>query len=249
MLSLHGNNETGMGEEMSFLLFFQRFSIIDWLGLGWFLICWVGYERLVEYGWKGHSTLLEEGHHLRLEWARQLALRENRIIDSALISNIVNSVSFYANTSIYIIAGLFATLGALDRFMDTAAELQFAHTFSREAMELKLVLLVAVFVVAYFKFTWSLRQFNVLSITTGSAPARDAPSEILERFAQKHAAVNRCAGDDFNRGLRAYYFGLAVLAWMLSGWLFVLATTVVMYVQARREFNSPVVRALREIGA
>ena len=231
---------------MSFLLFFQRFGVMDWIGLVWFLFCWMGYERLVERGWKGHPALLTEGHNLRLEWARQLVVRENRIVDCALISNIVNSVSFYANTSIYIIAGLFATLGALDRFMDTAAELQFAHTFSREAMELKLILLVTVFVVAYFKFTWSLRQFNVLSITTGSAPPRDGPPEVMERFARKHAAVNRCAGDDFNRGLRAYYFGLAVLAWMLSAWLFILATAIVTYVQARREFDSPVVRALRE---
>jgi uncharacterized membrane protein len=230
---------------MNFIDFFEQFSWLDWLGLVWFLACWFGYERLVEQGWKGHSALLAEGHALRLQWAHQLLMRDNRILDCALIGNIVNSVSFYANTSIYIIAGLFATLGALDRFINTAAELQLAHTFSREAMELKLILLITVFVVAYFKFTWSLRQFNVLSITTGAVPPRDSDPALLERFAQKHAAVNRCAGDDFNRGLRAYYFGLAVLAWMLSSWLFIVATTAVVFVQARREFDSPIVRALR----
>lgn len=231
---------------MTFLGFFTRFNWADWLGLGWFLICWFGYERLVEKGWKGHSTLLVEGHRLRVAWARQLLVRENRIVDCALVANLVSSVNFYANTSIYIIAGLFATLGALDRFMDTAAELQFSRSFSREAMELKLILLITIFVVAYFKFTWALRQFNVLSITTGAVPPKDASPDVLEAFARKHAAVNTCAGDDFNRGLRAYYFGLAVLGWMLSPWLFILATSIVVFVQAQREFDSPVLRALRD---
>ncbi|GAB2879065.1 DUF599 domain-containing protein [Uliginosibacterium flavum] len=232
---------------MNFFSFFAKFSWVDWLGLSWFLICWFGYERLVEKGWKGHTTLLAEGHRLRLEWARELLTRENRIVDCALVSNLVSSVSFYANTSIYIIAGLFATLGALDRFMDTAAELQFSHSYSREAMELKLVLLITVFVVAYFKFTWALRQFNVLSIITGAVPQKEADPDQLERYAQKHAAANTCAGDDFNRGIRAYYFGMAVLGWMLSPWLFIIATSVIVFVQARREFDSPVLRALREI--
>jgi len=231
---------------MTFFALFNKFAWPDWLGLIWFMICWFGYERLVEKGWKGHRTLLVAGHDLRLEWARQMLVRENRIVDCALVSNLVGSVSFYANTSIYIIAGLFATLGALDRFLDSTAELHFAWAFSREAMELKLFLLITIFIVAYFKFTWALRQFNVLSITTGAAPERESDPAILERYAHRHAAVNTCAGDDFNRGLRAYYFGLAVLGWMLSPWLFIVATSLVVFVQAKREFDSPVLRALRE---
>lgn len=232
---------------MYFLNFFTQFSWPDWLGLAWFLVCWFGYERLVEKGWKGHSTLLVEGHRLRLQWARQMVQRENRIVDCALASNLANSVSFYANTSIYIIAGLFALLGTLDRFLDTAAELHLARSFSREAMELKLILLIGMFVIGYFKFTWSLRQFNVLSIVTGSVPAHDSDPVALERYAQRHAAANTCAGDDFNRGIRAYYFGLAVLAWMLSPWLFILVTAGIVFVQARREFDSPVLRTLRAL--
>lgn len=232
---------------MHFLHLFKQFSWIDWLSLSWFLLCWFGYERLVEKGWRGHSTLLVEGHQLRVQWARQMLTRENRIVDCALVSNLMGSVNFYANSSIYIIAGLFATLGALDRFLDTAVELQFARSVSREAMELKLILLVTIFVVAYFKFTWALRQFNVLSIITGGVPPKESAPAELEQFAQKHAAVNTCAGDDFNRGLRAYYFGLAVLGWMLSPWLFIVATAMVVYVQARREFDSPVLRALRDV--
>lgn len=225
--------------------FLSGLSLMDWLGVAWFVLCWGSYEFVLERGWKGRVTLLEEGHRLRLDWARQMLVRENRIVDAALVGNLVNSVSFYANTSIYIVAGLFATLGALDQFVTTAAELPFARAVSREALEFKLLMLIGVYVIAYFKFTWSLRQFNVLSIVIGAVPPRDAKPDVLERFAQRMAMVNTCAGDDFNRGIRAYYFGMAVLAWMLSAWAFIILTTLIMLVQTHREFNSPVLKALR----
>ena len=223
--------------------FLAQFTWLDWIGLGWFLTCWLGYEQVVEKGWSGRKSLLEETHKLRLQWGRVMLTRNPRIVDVALISNLLQSLSFYANTSIYIIAALFAALGALDQLMALASDLPFARAISREATEIKLLLLIGIFIVAYFKFTWSLRQFNLLSITLGSVPQEGEPG-ALESHAQKFAAVNSCAGNDFNRGLRAYYFGMAVMSWMVSPWLFILATIIIVIVLARREFYSPVLKAL-----
>ena len=230
---------------MSFTSFLTKFSALDWIGLVWFVICWFGYEQVVERGWSGRTTLHEETHKLRLAWGRVMLTREPRIVDVALIGNLLPSLSFYANTTIYIIAALFAALGTLDQLMSTASELPFSRVLSREAMELKLLILLGVFVIAYFKFTWSLRQFNLLSIALGSIPQDDSKEE-LEKHAQKFAAVNTCAGNDFNRGLRAYYFGMAVMSWMVSPWLFIFSTVVVVIVLARREFYSPVLKALTD---
>ena len=68
----------------------------------------------------------------------------------------------------------------------------------------------------------------------------------LENHAQKFAADKSCAGNDFNRGLRAYYFGMAVMSWMVSPWLFILTTIIIVIVLARREFYSPVLKALTD---
>ena len=230
---------------MFFENYLVKFSWIDWIGLAWFLACWLGYELVVERGWSGRKSLLEETHKLRLGWGRVMLTRNPRIVDVALIGNLLPSLSFYANTSIYIIAALFAALGTLDQLMALASELPFARVISREATEIKLLILIGVFVVAYFKFTWSLRQFNLLSITLGSVP-QEASEEEQEKHAQKFAAVNSCAGNDFNRGLRAYYFGMAVMSWMVSPWLFIFSTLVIVFVLARREFSSPVLRALTD---
>lgn len=230
---------------MTFASFLTKFSWLDWAGLIWFVVCWFGYEQMVERGWSGRTTLHEETHKLRLGWGRQMLTREPRIVDVALIANLLPSLSFYANTTIYIIAALFAALGTLDQLMSAASELPFSRALSREAMEFKLLILLGVFVIAYFKFTWSLRQFNLLSITLGSVPQKGRP-ESLEKHAQKFAAVSSCAGNDFNRGLRAYYFGMAVMSWMVSPWLFILSTVVIVIVLARREFYSPVLKALTD---
>ena len=228
---------------MSLQFFLAQLSWLDWIGLGWFLVCWFGYEQVVERGWFGRRTIQAETNKLRLEWGRTMLAREPRIADVGLISNLLPSLSFYANASIYIIAALFAALGTLDHLMTTASGLPFSHVLTREAAEIKLLVLIGVFVVAYFKFTWSLRQFNLLSITLGSIPEKRNPAE-LETQARKFAAVNTCAGNDFNRGLRAYYFGMAVMAWMVSPVLFIGSTLLIVFVLARREFSSPVLKAL-----
>ena len=230
---------------MPFFEVLSKLSALDWIGLAWFLICWLGFELVLDRGWTGRARLQEETHKQRLAWGRSMVGRENRIVDSSLIGNLLQSISFYANTSIYIIGALFAALGALDQLIATASELPFSpRVLTREAAEIKLLILIGVFVVAYFKFTWSLRQFNLLSIALGAVPHNVSEGEV-DQHAFKFAAVNTCAGNDFNRGLRSYYFGMAVMAWMVSPWAFILATSAIVIVLARREFVSPVLDAIK----
>jgi uncharacterized membrane protein len=170
--------------------------------------------------------------------------RENRIVDSALTGNLMNSVSFYANTTIYIIAGLIAVAGTLDRIISFTEDLPFARVQSRESIEARVFLLTAVFIFAYFKFTWSLRQFNYLSILIGSAPDRSSPEDVLDVHGQRFGTVNTLAADEFNRGIRAYYFGFAALGWFVHPALFAALTTLILLILWRRDFRSPALHAL-----
>jgi uncharacterized membrane protein len=218
---------------------------LDWAALGWFFVCWTGYGWYAESGVHGARGLIGVGHIHRLEWARQMLRREVRMVDASLVGNLMSSVSFYANTTIYIIAGLMALWGTLDTAIRVTAELPFARETGRTLWEIKLLLLIGVFVFSYFKFTWSLRQFNLFSILIGAAPEIGIPEPDLERYAQKLAGVNTLAGDEFNRGIRAYYFGLAALAWFVQPWLFMVVTTVVLAVLYRRDYASTTLATLR----
>ena len=58
------------------------------------------------------------------------------------------------------------------------------------------------------------------------------------------AQVISLAAHQFNQGLRSYYFGLAMLAWFINPWLFMLTTTGVVLVLYRREFHSKVLQVM-----
>ena len=172
--------------------------------------------------------------------------RDVRVTDSTLIGNLVTSVSFYANTTIYIIAGLIAALGAADQLLGLAADLPFSALGNKELLEIKLMLVLASFVFAYFKFTWSLRQFNLLSILVGAAPFGKAGEPGIDVYAQRVAGANNLAGDDFNRGIRAYYFGLAASGWLLNPVALAVLALAVLIVLYRRDYRSAALYILRD---
>jgi uncharacterized membrane protein len=180
-----------------------------------------------------------------MEWAQRLLEREMRVTDSALIGNLMTSVSFYANTTIYIIAGLIAALGASDKLISLTSDLPFGGSGNRELLEIKLILVLISFVFAYFKFTWSLRQFNLLSILVGAAPLGKAGEPGIDSYAKRLGGANNLAGDDFNRGIRAYYFGLAASGWLLNPLLLGVLALCVLIVLYRRDFSSATLDILR----
>jgi uncharacterized membrane protein len=225
-------------------VFLEMVGVADGLALAWFVLAWVGYGWYSERSRWAQNGLQEASARQRLAWAREMLGREMRMTDAALVGNLMQSVSFYASTTIYIIAGLLAVLGTLDQVMRFTSDLPFAHETSKAVWELKLLLLLGTFVFAYFKFTWSLRQFNLLSIMIGASPVlRDNPARDEE--AERIGTVNTLAGDEFNRGIRAYYFGLAAVAWFIQPWLFIALTTVIVAVLYRRDFASPALAAFR----
>ncbi|WP_374339281.1 DUF599 domain-containing protein [Leeia sp.] len=217
----------------------------DALALLWFLGCWAGYGWLAERGPRAARGLIGATHQHRVAWARALLQRENRVVDAALVGNLMGSVSFYASTTIYIIAGLLALMGTVDKVMVFAANLPFAHASSRGWWQIRLLLMLVVFVFAYFKFTWSMRQFNFLCILMGAAPQPVQDTATLESEAEQMARINSYAGDEFNRGIRAYYFGLAAASWFIQPWLVVGLCTLVVWILYRRDFASPALWALR----
>jgi uncharacterized membrane protein len=221
-------------------------ATVDWLALAIFFSCWAGYAWFSEHSRWGEAGLVRTSQLFRLEWARRMLDREIRVADSTLIGNLMTSVSFYANTTIYIIAGLVAALGASDKLLSVTADLPFGGLGNRELLEIKLMLVLASFVFAYFKFTWSLRQFNLLSILVGAAPDGKGEKTANEAYARRVAGANNLAGDDFNRGIRAYYFGLAGSGWLLHPLMLAGLAITVLIVLYRRDFRSPALALLRD---
>jgi uncharacterized membrane protein len=110
---------------------------------------------------------------------------------------------------------------------------------------MKIGLLILIFVYAFFKFSWAIRQLNFCAIMVAAAPGQT--KENPEQHAvtiNAIAKITSYAGENFTNGLRAYYFALAALAWFLHPWLMIVGTTWVVAVLYRREFLSRTLRAM-----
>ncbi|WP_370979069.1 DUF599 domain-containing protein [Agaribacterium sp. ZY112] len=227
---------------------YQSITLIDAIALATFISCWIGYYYFAESGKRGRRGLVGITQEYRLQWAYMTPTREIPVACASLASNLMSSVSFYASTTIYIIAGLFALIGTVDKLQVFTSDLPFAPEGSRSLLELKLMLLVIIFVVAYFKFTWALRQFNFLTILIGGTPSEKymQSPEHWQKVAKRMARINSQAGNEFNRGIRAYYYGIAALAWFVNPWLFLFSTLWITWVLYNRDFNSSSVRLLRD---
>jgi uncharacterized membrane protein len=102
---------------------------------------------------------------------------------------------------------------------------------------------------AFFRFTWSIRQYGFGALLVAAAPeARQFEEHNLDReaFARKAGTIVAMAAETFNDGLRAYYFSFAALAWFFSPWAFMVATGLVVWVLYQREFNSRVLAVLQQ---
>lgn len=218
-------------------------SLLDLLAPGWFLLCWLGYTYYAD-GERARGNLRRVMHTYRVVWAQQMLERDNRMVDTQIIANLMRSASFFASTAMFIIAGLIAVLGAREQAMTVLAELPFAVESSRALWDAKVLLLILLFVYAFFKFTWAFRQYNYCLVLVGCAPAPDRLTEASGGIAERLARIATSTGRHFNRGIRAYYFGLAALSWFIQPLLFMLLTVWVVLVLYRREFHSRLLRML-----
>ncbi|MES9885534.1 MAG: DUF599 domain-containing protein, partial [Candidatus Sedimenticola sp. 6PFRAG1] len=185
-------------------------------------------------------------HRYRVEWMERMLVRDVRIADTTVISTLERGVAFFASTTLLILAGLITVLGSTEKAIDIISDIPFASQATTAEWEMKLLLLIAVFIYAFFKFTWGLRQYGFTSVMLGSTPM---PSEqMVDSARQAHAIrianMMSLAANNFNSGLRSYYFSMAVLGWFINPWLFIVLSTGIVWVLYRREFKS---RTLAEL--
>ena len=217
------------------------------LAVSWFVLCWWGYTRYAI--WKGRDTpcLASILHLYREDWMRRLMLRDNRIADANVIGNLERNASFFASSTLIILAGVLTVLGSTERAVSVLAGLPFVQVVSREISEIKIIGVAIIFIYSFFTFSWCMRQYNFAAMMVGAAPML-AEQQVSEHersaYAERTARVISMAANQFNLGLRSYYFGLATLAWFINPWFYMLATAGVVFVLYRREFHSDVLEVM-----
>jgi uncharacterized membrane protein len=230
------------------------FSILpwgDWAALAAFFIAWSGYAWFAKDRSQTRPSVLATTNRYRRLWMMQATYRDVRVIDGVVIQNLSTSPSFFASTTILLIGGLLAALSAGDKASDLVRDLPFAARTTVLIFELKLVLLLVIFVYAFFRFTWSMRQYTFGALMIAAAPEAkqfdalgDEAEDKRKAFADRAGRVVGMAAETFNDGLRAYYLAFAAVGWFFSPLIFMMATAGVIWILYQREFHSEVLGAL-----
>jgi uncharacterized membrane protein len=221
-------------------------SSIDLISFGCFLACWIGYTVYSDRAAGKGVNLVSAMARQREQWMRQMVGRDNRMVDVAIVRNLIRTSSFFASTSMLILAGLVTVLGATDKAVRIVATVPLVSELSLLQWETRLLGLTLIFVYSFFKFTWSIRQLSYCSIQIGAmVPAAKADASCFER-SDSIARIATLAARHFNRGLRAYYFGVAFAAAFIHPIALIVSTVWVVLVLYRREFHSNTLAMLRD---
>ncbi|MEZ9199020.1 DUF599 domain-containing protein [Shewanella sp. 10N.286.54.B9] len=222
-------------------------SMLDIIAILSFIISWVGYARFAKNKAKTTNCIARCLHQHRIHWMYELISREIRVGEAALLANLERNISFFASTTMLVLAGVLTLFAQVERLEAVIASIPFAADPNHALVQVKLGVLTFIFVMAFFQFTWSMRQYGFLNVMIGAAPYdKDGLNENLRRYAKQMAVVQDQAAHSYNYGLRCYYFAMAALCWFFHPMLLIIASIFVVVTLYRREFKSKAVLAITQ---
>jgi uncharacterized membrane protein len=216
---------------------------LDLAALAYFLLA-VGLYRLIagRRGLEGRS-LIGAIQAQRVRWMLNTAKRDNRMLDAILLGSLSQGNAFFASTSAIAVGGLAATMGSGEKLQAILGRLPYVASATPFVWEVKQLLIMAIFIYAFFKFAWAFRLSHYAAIMIGAMPEA-AQAEECTHHAERTARLIGVAGEHSNSGIRSFYHAIAAIAWFFHPLLFMLATSWVILILARRDFFS---RSLRLI--
>ena len=145
-------------------------NYLELIALVWFLICWLGYSEYSRRKANDRPCLSNTLDLYREDWMRVMLRRDNRISDASVVGNLERNGAFFASSCLLILASIITALGYTQEVMEVFSTMPFGTLPSREIWEMRMVVLMVIFIYAFFKFTWSMRMYNFVSVLIGSAP-------------------------------------------------------------------------------
>lgn len=198
------------------------------------LLCYLAYNATVPFAerrWPSLSVIMSQQ---RRRWVANATRRESPF-DAILSGNLMSSVSFLASTAVLLVLAVFTVFSQLPAFMQSLNAIPVSTGHTIVDVQVHLVTMLALFVLAFFAFTLSLRQFNHFCIMLG---AIDHSSPVSEEEIDAMARLNTLAAKSFNSGIRAFYFCVPMVGWFAYDWLAIVLALIITGFIVFREFFS-----------
>jgi uncharacterized membrane protein len=217
----------------------DQLPLPDLIALGLLLLCWLVSGWLTEHPPKARPSVSRLMEDYRREWMRTFVTRVPRIFDATVIESLRQGTAFFASASLIAIGGGVALIGNAAAVQRLAADLPLAGIAAVNGPDIAVRMLptVALLANALLKFVWANRLFGYCSVLMSAVPNEPTDPLAYHRAGQA-AEINITAAKSFNRGLRAIYFAMAGLGWLLGPWGLIASTLAATAVLLRREFAS-----------
>lgn len=211
-------------------------SPFDWAAAALIIAAWFIIGWMIEHPSAKRPSVTVLMSERRRDWMKVFVTRDPRIFDSQMLIGLRQGTAFFASTCLLAVGGVLALAGNTEPLRGVAAEVT-DMTIPVVIFQLKLALVALFLTNAFLKFVWSNRIFGYCAVLMGSVP-NDPNDPVAYPRAAQAAELNVRAAVNFNRGLRAMYFALAALAWLLGAVPLIVATLAVVWVVWSREFAS-----------
>lgn len=222
--------------------------LLDTAAVAIFFAGWLLFEPLLPLMTGGRGVLNDDMVVVRGAWMQALARCDMRLMDSQFLGHTLNSASFFGSANLIVIAAVGGVLFGGETAFRNVAQLEVLEAGPRWLFELKFGLVVIALARGLLDFIWSIRQLNYCLAAVGALPD-GAADEQRANWGDAIAQILNPALRSFSRGVRAYYFALAAVTWLVGPVTFIVATVGSVALLAWRQSRSGSARGVQQVRA
>ncbi|WP_420861166.1 DUF599 domain-containing protein [Algirhabdus cladophorae] len=200
------------------------------------MVVWIGIGARIENASAKTPSVSVLMKQYRRDWMKEFVTRQPRIFDASILGSLRQGTTFFASSTMIAIGGGLAVMGNADAVASLAEDFNISQA-PAIVWDIKIAFVLLFVTNSFLKFVWAHRLFGYCSVVMAAVPNDITDPAALPKAAQA-AELNISAARSFNRGLRAIYFAITALFWLLGPVALVLATLFTLSIIWRREFNS-----------
>ncbi|WP_171125884.1 MULTISPECIES: DUF599 domain-containing protein [unclassified Ruegeria] len=212
------------------------FAPLDFVGIALLIGAWLWIGWRIENPSPGKPSVGMIMDDYRRDWMKEMVTRQPRMFDAQVVGTMRQGSTFFASTTMIAIGGGLALLGNTERLAGLAQDLALG-TAPAMVWEVKILIILLFLANAFLKYVWAHRLFGYCAVLMAAVPNEPEDPAAYPRAAQA-AEICVTAARSFNRGLRATYFALAAVAWILGPLALIAGTVTTLAMLYRREFAS-----------